>query len=63
MYSIVSKYLGLSYLSFCMMLCALTLFHNVVSYHAFAYTAYASEFHPLTTILEKIDRMEMPEKG
>jgi aldose sugar dehydrogenase len=42
MYSIATKYLVLSYLLFCMLLCTLTLFPILVNSHDFAYTAYTA---------------------
>ena len=43
MYRIVTKYLVLSYLLFCVLLCSLTLFPSLVYYQDFVHTAYASE--------------------
>jgi aldose sugar dehydrogenase len=40
---IETRHLVLSYLLFCMLLCALSLFPTIVSYRDFSYTAYASE--------------------
>jgi glucose/arabinose dehydrogenase len=49
MYPIVTKYLVISNLLFCMLLCTLILFPSLVNYNNFTYTAYASEDTPYGT--------------
>jgi hypothetical protein len=63
-YSIVPKYLVLSYLLFCKLFCALALFPNQVRYHDFAYTTYASELLSIDNNLgEDTEHIELPEQG